>query len=176
MAKVNRNYCKPDADMKPVYAPTAFRYNGVDYWHPEKDDFALVGYLPLSQDYPVDPAPDGQHWKRTGKIERDGDGYKWVYVLVDNPSPAPRVFSKINLEAAVFKRGLLATLDAFVDAQTITNEMGDTMPLRRAYNTAQTFREDHPLFAPYLAAAKKALGVDDETADAILAEAVATEG
>jgi hypothetical protein len=86
------------------------------------------------------------------------------------------VFSKINLEAAVFKRGLLATLDAFVDAQTITNELGDTMPLRRAYNTAQTFREDHPLFAPYLAAAKQALGVDEETADAILAEAVATEG
>lgn len=87
-----------------------------------------------------------------------------------------RRFSKMNLEAAVFKRGLLAKLDAFVDAQTITNERGDTMPLRRAYNTAQIFREDHPLFAPYLAAAKQALGVDDETAEAILSEAVTVEG
>ena len=174
---MNRNFAKPREDMTPEFAPDVLEINGRKVYYPKSVHCKIAGYLPLSPDYPVDPAPDGQHWERTDKIEPNGDvGYKWVYRLVDNPPPRPRVFSKINLEAAVFKRGLLATLDAFVDAQTITNEMGDTMPLRRAYNTAQTFREDHPLFAPYLAAAKQALGVDDETADAILAEAVATEG
>jgi len=144
--------------------------------HPTAADFALMGYLPLRDEFPTDPAPDGQHWERTPFIEANGnDGYRWTYALVANPPAPPRVFSKIYLEAAVFKRGLLAKLDAFVDAQTITNEMGDTMPLRRAYNTAQTFREDHPLFAPYLTAAKQALSVDDETAEAILSEAVAVE-
>jgi hypothetical protein len=198
MTKYDRDYCKPDENDRPLYCPLPLAVvihhhdEGDDpetgeHWERDWDekrtevfptdaDKALMGYLPLSSDWPVDP-PDGKHYERTGKIEPNGDdGYRWQYILVDDPPPEPRVFSKINLEAAVFKRGLLAKLDAFVDAQTITNEMGDTMPLRRAYNTAQTFREDHPLFAPYLAAAKQALGVDGETAEAILSEAIAVEG
>lgn len=142
--------------------------------HPKKADILLAGYKHL---YDTQPGvhEEGKHWEYTGRIADSDTFWRWEYVLVDDPPPAPRVFSKIDLEAAVFKRGLLAKLDAFVDAQTITNKTGDTMPLRRAYNTAQTFREDHPLFAPYLEAAKQALGVDDETAEAILSEAVAVE-
>lgn len=169
---MNRNFAKPKADLTPEYAPDAVVIDGRTILAPKAVHYAKVGYLPLRDERPTD-APDGKHWERQATIEPDGDdGYRWVYALVDNPPPAPRVFSKINLEAAVFRRGLLAKLDAFVDAQTITNEMGDTMPLRRAYNTAQTFREDHPLFAPYLEAAKQALGVDDATAEAILSESV----
>ena len=202
MTIYNRNFAKPAADGTPLGVkiphheewdepvidpetgePTGETEHKTRDWvekrtavRPKDEEFALMGYLPLIDVRPADP-PQGKHYERTGKIEANGaDGYRWTYRLVDDLPPAPRVFSKMNLEAAVFKRGLLAKLDAFVDAQTIANEMGDTMPLRRAYNTAQTFREDHPLFAPYLVSAKQALGVDDETAEAILSEAVAVEG
>lgn len=172
---MNRKFAKPKEDFSPEYGPDALVLDGRTILAPKAAHYAKAGYLPLIDERPVDP-PEGKHYERTDKIEPNGDdGYRWQYALVDNPPPASRVFSKINLEAAVFKRGLLAKLDAFVDAQTITNKMGDTMPLRRAYNTAQTFREDHPLFAPYLAAAKQALGVDGETAEAILSEAIAVE-
>lgn len=136
---------------------------------PTEKDYRQMGFKSVSEAAPSDPAPEGYHYEARGYAEDENRIWR-VYEAVTNPPAPPRVFSKIDLEAAVFKRGLLAKLDTFVDAQTITNELGDTMPLRRAYNTAQTFREDHPLFAPYLEAAKQALGVDDATAKAILSE------
>lgn len=72
-------------------------------------------------------------------------------MLVDDPPPLPRVFSKLYLELALFKAGLLQAVDAFIDTQTITNEQGETMPLRRAYTTALTFSEDNEYFATFLA-------------------------
>jgi len=117
--KVNRNYCKPDADTKPIYAPAAFRYNGKDYWHPEKEDFALVGYLPLSPAYPVDP-PEGKHYERTDKIEPNGaDGYKWVYVLVDNPPPPPRRWTRLSIKTALATAGMLDAARAFLSSTEI---------------------------------------------------------
>ena len=82
------------------------------------------------------------------------------------------MFSKLKLELALFKAGLLPVVDAFIDQQTITNEKGETMPLRRAYSTALTFAEDNEYFAPFLAAIKTTLGIDDETVEAILSTSV----
>ena len=138
---------------------------------PEAADWAQAGYLKL---YETDPGmhEQGKHWQKTEKIVMTIDHYIWEYVLVDNPPHPPRVFSKLKLELALFKAGLLPAVDAFIDAQTITNEKGETMPLRRAYSTALTFSEDNEYFAPFLAAVKSTLGIDDATAEAILSASV----
>jgi len=138
---------------------------------PEAADWAQAGYLKL---YDTDPGlrEQGKHWQKTGKIVITIDYYIWEYVLVDDPPDPPRVFSKLKLELALFKAGLLPAVDAFIDAQTITNENGETMPLRRAYSTALTFAEDNEYFAPFLAAVKTTLGIDDATAEAILSVSV----
>ena len=138
---------------------------------PAAADWAQAGYL---KPYDTDPGlhEQGKHWQRTGKIKDAGTYYFWEYVLVDDPPPPPRVFSKLKLELALFKAGLLPAVDAFIDAQTITNEKGETMPLRRAYSTALTFAEDNEYFAPFLAAIKSTLGIDDATAEAILSASV----
>ena len=138
---------------------------------PTAEDFAIAGYLPL---YDTDPGlhEEGKHWQRTGKINDADTYYFWEYVLVDDPPPPPRVFSKLKLELALFKAGLLPAVDSFIDAQTITNDQGETMPLRRAYSTALTFAEDNEYFAPFLAAIKTTLGIDDATAEAVLSVSV----
>lgn len=138
---------------------------------PSVADWAQAGYLRL---YDTDPGlhEQGKHWQRTGKIKDADTYYFWEYVLVDDPPPPPRVFSKLKLELALFKAGLLPAVDAFIDSQTITNEKGETMPLRRAYSTALTFAEDNEYFAPFLAAIKSTLGIDDATAEAILSASV----
>lgn len=138
---------------------------------PGPTDWMAAGYKRL---HDTDPGlhEQGKHWERTGKIVDADTYYFWEYVLVDDPPPAPRVFSKLKLELALFKAWLLPAVDAFIDAQTITNEKGETMPLRRAYSTALTFAEDNEYFAPFLAAIKTTLGIDDATAEAILSASV----
>lgn len=174
MEKVNRNYCKPDADMKPIFAPTAFRYNGKDYWHPEKEDFALVGYLPLSPDYPVDPAPDGQHWDRTDKIERDGDGYKWVYALVDNPPPPPRRWTRLSIKTALAQAGMLDAARAYL----VTKEIATDYTAWEALTDCDYIEEGYPdaeRWSALLDGAAQALGKTREEIDAFLAN-IPTEG
>lgn len=84
----------------------------------------------------------------------------------------PRVFSRLNLELALFKAGLLERLDEFLLSTTITNEMGQRITLKRAYDLANELNEGHELFVPYLKLAQRALGVDDETVERILDAAV----
>ena len=138
---------------------------------PAAADWAQAGYLPLYGTDLVLPE-QGKHWQRTGKIKDADTNYFWEYILVDDPPPPPRVFSKLKLELALFKAGLLPAVDSFIDSQTIANEQGETMPLRRAYSTALTFAEDNEYFAPFLAAIKSTLGIDDATAEAILSASV----
>jgi len=175
MTKVNRNYCKPGADMKPVFAPTVFRYNGKDYWHPEKEDFALVGYLPLSPDYPVDPAPDGQHWDRTDKIEPNGDaGYKWVYVLVDNPPPPPRRWTRLDILTALGESDMFDAAFAYLNSIEVKPHITAWLGL----NTANYIEEGYPdaeKWNALLDGAAQALGKTREEIDAFLA-AIPTEG
>lgn len=166
MAKVNRNYCKPDAEMKPVFAPAVFRYNGVDYWHPEKEDFAIVGYLPLSPDAPVDP-PQGKHYVQTDMIEANGDeGWRWKYVLVDDPPAPPRRFSKLKIVAALMLADAWRSAKAYIEAQGLYD----------LFLAAQDFADDDPYFLQGKAALQGALDMSDAQVEAILAASVTTEG
>ena len=173
--KVNRNYCKPDADMKPIYAPAAFRYNGKDYWHPEKEDFALVGYLPLVDELPPDfETPDGQHYERTGEIIRDGDRYKWVYALIDNPPPPPRRWTRLSIKTALADAHLLPAAKAFLDAY----ETNPDYTALEAFTDADYIEEGYPnaeAWNALLDGAANALGKTREEIDAFL-DAIPTEG
>lgn len=83
------------------------------------------------------------------------------------------MFSKLYLELALFKAGLLDAVDAFIDSQVITNEQGQTMPLRRAYNTALTFSEDNEYFSQFKTAIQTQLGLTDKEMERILSNCIA---
>ena len=76
-------------------------------------------YLPLRDVYPSDPAPEGKHYERTDKIERDGDGYRWVYILVDNPPPPPRRWTRLSIKTALAKAGMLDAARQFLSSTEI---------------------------------------------------------
>lgn len=88
------------------------------------------------------------------------------------PERKYRRFSKFYLESALFEAGLLDAVDAFIDAQVVTNEKGQSQPLRRFYNTALVFSEEHPLFAQYKDTLKQSLGLSDEDVESILSKCV----
>jgi hypothetical protein len=116
---MNRNFAKPREDMTPEFAPDVLEINGRKVYNPKAVHCKIAGYLPLSPAYPDDPAPEGKHWGRTDKIERDGDGYKWVYRLVDNPPPPPRRWTRLSIKTALAKAGMLDAAKAFLSASEI---------------------------------------------------------
>lgn len=196
MTKYDRNYCKPDADMRPLYCPLPLAVvihhhdEGEDpetgeHWEsdwdekrtevfPSAEDKALMGYLPLSPDYPVDP-PEGKHWERTDKIERNGDdGYKWVYALVDNPPPPPRRWTRLSIKTALAQAGMLDAARAFLSASEIATgytaweALTDCDYIEEGFGGAEKWNA-------LLDGAAQALGKTREEIDAFL-DAIPTEG
>ena len=101
-----------------------------------------------------------------------------TYVETDHwidsiPEQNTRVFSKMYLELALFKAGLLEAVDNFIDSQTITNEQGQTLPLRRLYDTALTFSEDNEYFNKFKSELQAILGLTDEQVEEILSNCIA---
>lgn len=146
-------------DMSVITNPTAEQYAD------------LRDAYPRGEDAPQEP-PEGQIAVYAGyELGEDKKWHKqWFYQ--DPPPPPPRIFSKFALEGKLFEEGLMDQVDAFIDSQVITNQHGQTMPLRRRYNTALEFSEDHPDFDRVFKALKQLLGVTDEKAEEILAASV----
>ena len=120
---MNRNSAKPREDMTPEFAPDVLEINGRKVYFPKAVHCKIAGYLPLSPDYPVDPAQDGQHWGRTDKIEPNGDGYKWVYVLVPNPPPPPRRWTRLAIETALAQADALDAMDAYLAQVVVVGKL-----------------------------------------------------
>lgn len=153
-------------------APKYATINGAAVINPTREQYARM--TPPAYPLGVSPAPIPPE----GKIAIP-DGYaphqnaesgewewrqKWRYE--DAPPPPPRTFSKLKLYAALAQMGLWDPLVAWLNTQTFEGVNAYT-----AFMLAQDLVEDHPMFEQWLAAAKAALGVTDEQAEAILAAA-----
>lgn len=170
---MNRNFAKPREDMTPEFAPDVLEINGRKVYFPKAVHCRIAGYLPLSPNYPVDP-PEGKHWKRTDKIERDGDGYKWVYTLVDNPPPPPRRWTRLDILTALGESDMFDAAFAYLNRVEVKPHITAWLGL----NTANYIEEGYPdaeKWSALLDGAAVALGKTREEIDAFLA-AIPTEG
>lgn len=192
---MNKNFATVDSENRIVYAPDTlgkslkapkdWQYHAANYWELDKSvpaapdgtyakptDFGDIvtvqdEHIPaINEDgEPVDPADE---YKPLVKVVRR----RYEFLPIPEPVKAPRTFSKLKLELALFRFGLLDKLYAFLDANTIPNDFGQTITLRHAYDIANELTEEHELFKPYLAMAQAALGVDDEMVEQILSASV----
>ena len=158
---MNRNFAKPKEDMTPEFAPDALVIDGRTILAPKAVHYAIAGYLPLFYDWPVDP-PHGKYYERTDKIEANDNGYRWVYALVDNPPPAPRVFSKLKCVAALMEAGVWQEVKDYIEGAGLYD----------FYLAAQDFREDNPYFVRGKAQLMTSLGWTEEQVEALLAQCV----
>lgn len=159
---MNRNFAKPREDMTPEYAPDVLEINGRKVYNPKAVHCKIAGYLPLSPDWPVDP-PQGKHYERTGTIEPDGaDGYRWVYTLVDDPPPPPRVFETADLVEALMEEGVWETARAWIVEQGMLDLVLAT----------KEFDETNENFQAARAALQEALGWTDAEVEELLAKCV----
>lgn len=160
---INRKWASGIKDGKPVYAPAAaLTVGGRLIIAPKDVHYRMAGYLPVVDEAPTNPAPDGYHWaakewrKEAAQIVR-------VYEAVENPPAPARKFSKLRLYAALVDAGLWDAFETWLKGQTIEGVNGYT-----AFSLAQELSDDHPLFRPLYTAVKSALSLTDEAADRIL--------
>lgn len=159
---MNRNFVKPREDMTPEFAPDVLEINGRKVYNPKAVHCKIAGYLPLRDELPVDP-PEGKHYERTGKIEPDGaDGYRWAYVLVDDPPPPPRVFETADLVEALTEEGV------WENAVEWTVERG----IHDLVLATKEFDETNANFQAGKAALQAALGWTDAEVEELLAKCV----
>lgn len=172
---MNRNFAKPRADMTPEFAPDVLEINGRKVYYPKAVHCKIAGYLPLRDEYPSDPVPEGKHWECTGKIEANGaDGYKWVYALVDNPPAPPRRWSRLSIETALAQADMLDAMDAYLASVHIVG----TLTAARAFSRCDYIEEGYPdaeAWNALLEGAAVALGKIRAEIDAFL-DAIPTEG
>lgn len=146
-------------------APKCVRYGGHLYGNPKAEHYALINAYPRGNSAAPTP-PEGKVAVADGYALVNGE---WVaqYRFEDAPPPPPRRFSKLRLYAALSKAGLWDALKSWLEAQTY-----EGMNAWEAFSLAQELTEDHPMFAEWFSAAKAALGVDDATAEELLARCV----
>lgn len=148
--------------------PQMFQYDGTTYFGGTVPDEALLanGWLPLVE--AEEPEIRAGFHAEPRYIVGDGAIVKaWEYV--EDQPPAAKQYSKLKLYCALASAGLWDTLKAWMQGQTLPNGIN----VYEAYQQAQVLATDNELFAPYLSAAKQALGVSDEAVAAILASAEA---
>lgn len=150
-------------DLAPLALPIAV--DGRLVLHPPSIVAAMYDAYPRNDDAPAPTPPEGKIAVPDSWEVSDG---KWVrtWRYEDAPPPPPRVFSKLRLYGALAEAGLWERFEAWLKTQTISGRNGWT-----AFSLAQNITDDHPLFGPIFSAAKEALGMDDATAEAMLAAA-----
>jgi len=172
---MNRNFAKPREDMTPEFAPDVLVINGRKVYNPKAVHCKIAGYLPLSPAYPDDPAPEGKHYERTDKIEPNGaNGYRWQYVLVDNPPPPPRRWTRLSIKTALATAGMLDAARQFLSSTEIATgytaweALTDCDYIEEGFGGAEAWNA-------LLDGAANALGKTREEIDAFL-DAIPTEG
>ena len=195
MTKYDRNYCKPDENMRPLYCPLPLAVvihhhdEGDDpetgeHWErdwdekrtevfPSAEDKAAMGYLPLVDSVMPTP-PEGKHWARNGKIYSFEGGYAWDYEIVDNPPPPPRRWTKLAVETALAQADMLDAMDAFLAQTTIVGKLTAARAFSRCDYIEEGFGGAEAWNA-LLNGAAIALGKTREEIDAFL-DSIPTEG
>ena len=143
-------------------------YEMYNYVERATGDVCPPGFKPRVKVNEEPVVPPGK-WLAFQFVEKP-DCIEKSYFLVDAGQSAfekPRTFSKLKLYAALSNANLWDALKTWLESQTY-----EGMNAWTAFSLAQDLSKDHPMFAKWFEAAKEALGVDDSTADAILAAAV----
>ena len=142
-------------------APKVLEVGGRVLVSPRAADYRAAGWLPVVRTMP-DP-PEGHHAAGMSyAVNAEGSAIVAVYGY-EADKPAAKRYSKLKLYAALSAEGLWKPLMDWLGTQTVGG-----LDARTAFDLAQELDDTHPLFSPMLTAAKKALGVSDGKAAAIL--------
>ncbi|MBO6031947.1 MAG: hypothetical protein J6Q22_10940 [Prevotella sp.] len=155
-----------DAQGRPVYAGTIF-IDGKPVANPTREMYLANGQKPFLEEVNPPKSKSGTYYVQDGWVEQQlAIVPKWK--LIKDQTQNIRIISKFALEGKLLEEGLLDQVDEIIDSQVITNDKGQTMPLRRRYETALEFSTGHKDFSRVFNLIKEELEISDEKAEEIL--------
>lgn len=160
-----RNYGRVNEDGTIEYAPITIHTKYGLSCNADKESYLEQGWFPIESTTPNTPAG---HRVKSCRYEQDGNRITRVYEYEKKENSARR-FSVFGFELACFKAGILEKVDEFIDSQTITNEEGGKIPLRRVYERVTEFSDDNEYFNTYFNAGLDYCGLSRGQGEGILA-------
>lgn len=179
MANINRNFGKLTGGEL-TYAPRSLIIDGRTILNPNAESYAAAGYLPVDTSAPSEPAPEGFHYEPRGWEIFDDDRspvarhIRRVWVIVANPPPPPRRWTRLSIKTALAQAGMLDAARAFLSASEIATgytaweALTDCDYIEEGFGGAEKWNA-------LLDGAAVALGKTREEIDAFLAS-IPTEG
>lgn len=143
--------------------------------HPSAEEYADMGYHRLVEVAPSAPS-EGRRWARVGDGESEsdwefnGDVFVRKWEEVELSGPAPRVFSKLKLYAAIASLKAWDTVRQWLEQKSINGLNGWV-----AFQLAQDISEDNALFVGLAEEARGLLGLTEEQFNALLDNCVLEE-
>jgi hypothetical protein len=173
--ELNRNFASAiGADGLPVYAPAYIMVGGRLKLHPTAEDYAANGYKPVTDELPTEPAPQGYHHEPRPFYEESYGAFRRYYILVADPAPPPRRWSRLSIKTALAQAEMLAAARQYLSAVEIATgytaweALTDCDYIEEGFPTAERW-------GAILDGAASALGKTRAEIDAFLA-AIPTEG
>lgn len=157
---MNRNYVKCDANDVYEFAPDVVQDENGLHTRPDDKVYAHSGYVPFVDEHPV---TDAEHYAVGTEYADLVDGVRRRRYEIRETIPAPKVYSKLKLYAALAQANLWDAFKSWLETQEVNGLNAYT-----AFTLAQDLTSDNKLFSQYFVAAKTALGVDDVTVAEIL--------
>lgn len=179
-AMSNSKFGKLDEYGMIVYAPNAVRTERGIVVSPDADTYAAAGWLPVVDEPPIDPAPDGYHYEPRGWEIWDDDRspvprcVRRVYEAVQDPPAPPRRWTRLALKTALAQAEMLDAAKAYLSGVEIATGYTALEALTDADYIEEGFGGAEKWNA-ILDGAASALGKTRALIDAFL-DAVPTEG
>ena len=114
-AMSNSKFGKLDEYGMIVYAPNAVRTERGIVVSPDADTYAAAGWLPVVDDPPIDPAPEGYHYEPRGWTT-DGGCLHRIYEEVQDPPAPPRRWTRLALKTALAQAEMLDAAKAYLQS------------------------------------------------------------
>ena len=134
-----------------------------------REYLATLDFYPLVEtDIPQEEPDEGYHWAKGYVYDDNESSIVQLWLQEKDSPPSPRVFSRLYLEIAIARLGIIDQFDALL--KSIEIEPGYTA--YRAFERANEISESFPNFNQYVASIKTALGLTDEDVEEVLSSSV----
>lgn len=154
------------------YAPNSFKTDIGIIINPPKEFYLAKGYYKIIDNK---PEPESGCFVKFNGYDKNEENKTITFIYDHQIIPIIEetyTYSKLKLEMAMFQIGKTQEFDDFIDNTILSNDFGQTAPLRKFYDQANDLKSNNQYFETYSKLGQQFLGIDDNMAQQILSSCI----